>query len=486
MKNKYVLKVFLSLLIGLFLSGCEKDPIALTNAIDLKGSPEVYESLNEDATLEIPFSITLEKGVKRAFYKVVTSVANSYKIIVGPEIEIPVTDGKTLDTVLSIQVVANLKSIVIAVIDNDNVLTPRTIMVDEVKKAPLLSFKNGIKHQKTVMVGTPFNVEGNVSSENELTRMSYITVANNQQGNTVAIGLGDKKNVDFSVDVPVPDGLEYVIFEAENEFGGIARDTFTVSNVVTEDFIKILMHLGITELDPFFAELPNKIIGNIDSWTNITSFEYSIVKDGTEGSRQSISLSGNPGNDYDFSFDITGQQGMQQIILYAENEGGKTATVVLNIPKVSKITDVTLTKIKKTKWKIIDFDSEHPPYLVKNVIDDDLSSFWHTPYNDATKVHPHWFIVDMGEEVSIGVIEVFRRLNSTNGPSLIQLLYSQNGTDWNDFGTFPMNRDINEGQRYYCATVPVFPTARYIKFVALESPNYFTMVGELSVYFPEY
>ncbi len=487
MKKRYMLRFLLSMMVGVFFFSCEKETIQIESTIDLKGSSETYEMLNEDAILEIPFSITLEKGVKRAFYKVVTSVANSYKISVGPEIEIPVTNGKMLDAVLSIPVVANLKSIVIAVIDNEDIITTRTIMVDEVKKAPVLSFKDGIKHQKTVMVGTPFKIEGNVSSENELTRMSYTTVANNLKGNPVAIGLGDKKNVNFSVDVSVPDGLEYVIFEAENEFGGIDRDTFTVANVVTEDFINILMHLGITELDPFFAGLSNKIIGNIDFWTTITSFEYSIVKDGTEGSRQSTPLGENPGNDYNFSFDIDGELGMQQIILYAENEGGKAASVVLNIPKVSEITDITLKKIRKTKWIITDFDLQvNGRFPVTHVIDDNLTTFWHTPYDNTSLVHPHWFIVDMGQEVTIGAIEVFRRQDSTNGPSLIQFLYSKNGTDWNDFGTFPMNRDTDEGQLYYSATVPVFPTARYVKFVALESPNYFTMLGELNVYYPEY
>lgn len=485
MKKIFIISFLFTLIVVIF-SSCEQEKIEEQQPIELKGGSEVFDFLNENSILEIPFSVNLDNGIKRAYYKVVKSIPDSYKIKVGPEIEIPVTNGNKLDEIISLVITEDLKGIVIVVVDKNDVISTRMVEVLEVKKAPIISFKSDIKHKRTLMVGTIFNIEGKVSSENEITRFNYITVSKQGKENLTAINLGDKRNIDFSVEIKVPNGLEYIIFEAENEFGGIHTDTFTVSNVVTEDFVSILMPQGITELDPFFDSLPNTVMGTIESWTDISSIEYSIVKDGVESYKQGLSIGENPGNYYNFSFDIEGQLGMQQVKIYTSNKGGKTALVTLNIPKVSNISDIKLIKNSKTKWKIVDFDSQHSPYVVTNVIDNNLSTFWHTPYNDDSIKHPHWFILDMGQEVSVGAIELFRRQGSPNGPSSIRLLYSQNGNDWNEFGMYSMKRDIDEGQLFYSTNIPVFPKTRYIKFEALESPNYFTMISEINVYSPEY
>ncbi len=485
MKHTYLTKVLLSVFLALFLFACEDD-VNEEYDIDLKGTPEVYESVNEKGNLEIPVQITCEAGLKKAFYKTVDKVIGYGKPVVSVEKNIPVS-GTTLDTVLEIPVTMNLYQIVIAVYDNNDVVYLRTVKVEEVKKAPELTFKNGIRFKKTVMVGVPFKVEGNVSSENELKQISYTTVVNNQKGNPVAINPGDKKNVNFSVDIPVANGLQFVLFEAENEFGGIARDTFSVANVITEDFITVTIDLGITELKPFIANEKNMVMGNVTSWSDIKSLKYSIVRDGIEGAQQIVSLGDNPGNDYNFNFKILGEQGMEKVNLYAENNQGKKTTVVLPIPRVYERSEIKEVKVNKSLWNILSYDSQHNPYVVTNVIDDVLSTFWHTPYNNNSYVFPHWFIVDMGEDVTIATIEVFRRQGSTAGPTKIQLLYSQNGTKWSDFGVFPMKNNTDSGQKFYSSSsFPVFPTARYVKFVALEGPNYYTMIGELSVYYPEY
>ncbi len=144
---------------------------------------------------------------------------------------------------------------------------------------------------------------------------------------------------------------------------------------------------------------------------------------------------------------------------------------------------ITDEKVNKAGWKIIGVDSESTPdgLFASNVIDDDLSTFWFTKWMEDATTHPHWFILDMGKEVPISCIEVFRRQNSNIGQTKHQFLTSTNGTDWSDYGTFAMAA-INSGQKFRNSGIP---TARYIKYVTLEGPSSFATLAEINVYTPK-
>ena len=143
-------------------------------------------------------------------------------------------------------------------------------------------------------------------------------------------------------------------------------------------------------------------------------------------------------------------------------------------------------KVNKTEWKIAGFSTEEPAEgapngLVTAAIDDKLNTFWHTQWDGGNPGYPHWFIVDMGKEVTISSIEVFRRQGNDGGQTKHQFFYSNNGTDWIDFGTFPMDASVNSGQKFRSTTTP---TARFIKYVALEGSNFYAFLAELNVYTP--
>ena len=143
-------------------------------------------------------------------------------------------------------------------------------------------------------------------------------------------------------------------------------------------------------------------------------------------------------------------------------------------------------KVSKTDWKITGFDTEEPAEGAPNglataAIDDNLNTYWHSQWSGANPPYPHWFSIDMGKEVTISCIEVFRRQGNNGGQTKHQFLYSDNGTDWTDFGTFPMDVNTDSGQKFRSATNP---TARYIKYVALEGPNFYAFLAELNVYTP--
>lgn len=334
MNNISFLKILLSIFVGILLIACEKDDLDTGYAIDLKGTPDVYESVNEKGQLEIPIKITCEKGLKRAFYKIVTKAVDSEKLTIGSEINIPVS-GNTLDTTLVIPITMTLNSVVIAVFDNDDIINLRTVKVESVKESPVLTFKGGIKVRKTVAIGIPFNINGNVVSEHELKLISFETVNNGQKGTPVSLALGDKKNVDFTASVPVAAGLQYVLLKAENIYGGIAVDTFKVTNVVSGDFISLTMEQNLTELNYFFDQEDNELKGNIASGSDIKTLKYAVTKNGTEGALQTVNIGSDAGNDYNFSFKVKGEQGIQGIRLVAENNGAKTVTVNLTIPAIA-------------------------------------------------------------------------------------------------------------------------------------------------------
>ncbi len=319
--------------VGILLFACQEDTIEMNYAIDLKGTPEVYESLNENANLEIPIAITSEKGLKKAYYKIVTNQENTYKPKIGPEINIPVS-GNSLDTVLSIPVTMDLNSVVIAVYDTDDIINLRTIKVEGVNKSPVITFKNDIDFRKTAAVGINFKINGNVTSENELKQISFTPVNNGNESTSVVLDLGNKSNVEFVADVPVEAGLDYVLLRAENTLGGISIDTFKVLNVVSDDFINLNINGNLTELNHFLIDEKNTISGVINSGSDIKSLKYIITKNDTEGVAQPVT-SGVEDNELEFNIDITGEAGMQSVKLIAENNGGKTMTLNLPIPEAS-------------------------------------------------------------------------------------------------------------------------------------------------------
>jgi hypothetical protein len=143
-------------------------------------------------------------------------------------------------------------------------------------------------------------------------------------------------------------------------------------------------------------------------------------------------------------------------------------------------------KVSKTGWKITGFDSQEPKEGAPNgfataAIDDNLNTYWHTQWSGGTPGYPHWFSIDMGKDVPISSIEVFRRQGNGNGQTRHQFLYSSNGTDWTDFGTFPMDPTTNNGQKFRST---INPTARYIKYIALQGPKTYAFLAELNVYSP--
>jgi hypothetical protein len=127
------------------------------------------------------------------------------------------------------------------------------------------------------------------------------------------------------------------------------------------------------------------------------------------------------------------------------------------------------------------------------IFDDNVTTFWHARWSSPATDYPHWYIIDLGAEVTISRIEMTKR----QGNSAVQkgqTFYTcseagitnqddpERGYAWENQGSYPFVPTDNNAQSYRLVNNP---KARYIKvYFGLEmkgSGNY-AMVGEMSVY----
>ena len=145
-------------------------------------------------------------------------------------------------------------------------------------------------------------------------------------------------------------------------------------------------------------------------------------------------------------------------------------------------------KFDKTIWTVVDFSSEEPaesnwsPYpsgYVIAVIDDNIGTFWHTAWANSQPGYPHWFIIDMHANVNVQKFTCVRRQGDGRGHTKVQFFISMDGTNWTDLGEFPFDSGTDNPQDF---VVNAGTSARYFKFVAVEGPNFFTNMAEISAY----
>lgn len=106
---------------------------------------------------------------------------------------------------------------------------------------------------------------------------------------------------------------------------------------------------------------------------------------------------------------------------------------------------------------------------VVSMIDGSLNTYWHASWKEATN-YPHWFILDMGKEVTIASVELTRRQGDSRGQKgqRIYTCTEVGATDpgnpdcwqWIDHGNFTFNPNIDTPQSCGLSTTP---RARYIK-----------------------
>lgn len=129
---------------------------------------------------------------------------------------------------------------------------------------------------------------------------------------------------------------------------------------------------------------------------------------------------------------------------------------------------------------------------VAAIIDESLSTYWHARYSSPASSYPHWFIIDLGEEVTIAQVGMARRSGDARGQKGYQVFTCiEDGaadptdpTTWNwvDQGDIVFDSGTNGIQ---IQTLSKFPMARYVKVYMDEKykgDNDYAMVADFSVY----
>ncbi|MGQ1788174.1 BT_3987 domain-containing protein [Saccharicrinis sp. GN24d3] len=129
--------------------------------------------------------------------------------------------------------------------------------------------------------------------------------------------------------------------------------------------------------------------------------------------------------------------------------------------------------LDRSDWEVIDFDSEEAVAegglangLAKHIIDDDLSTYWHSAWYGAPAEEaalPYHITVDMKEEVTVTQIDLVRRIN--NADNIAGEFYtSTDNVNWTKIGTYTMAL-TNDPQPFSVTK----SKARYLKYVMTES-----------------
>lgn len=342
---KKFINLFIVVLLSFIVGACDHDVDCVSYSIDFKDVPDQYECLEENGVLEIPLYIDSEVNIKSAYYKIGIKDSEG-KVAIGNKVDIEVANGTgNTPVVAKIPIVKNLSHVFLVVFDDNNQLYKRTVTVTEVRNAPVVKFKNGVDTKKTVCVGIPFKINGEVESEYELAAAWAIPVVNGVEQEKVQGGLSSNN---FEISIPVKTGLESVLVKVANVHGGVATKEFWIQNVVEEDFMDITFTGDLTELTRMTIGKEKTVEGLLASGSDIISAKYALKKNGKLGDYKELSLTENEGNEAKFSFQIKAEEGIEAVELIASNQSNVVVSEerrvkVFSVSKISVLNDVVMS-----------------------------------------------------------------------------------------------------------------------------------------------
>jgi hypothetical protein len=90
----------------------------------------------------------------------------------------------------------------------------------------------------------------------------------------------------------------------------------------------------------------------------------------------------------------------------------------------------------QTNWEVIQVSDANADYPETNIIDDNLSSFWHSEYSPMSPF-PHWVVIDMKSQKNITQIDTYRRNNNRDSKTIRYFVSDDpdpNATTWVQIG----------------------------------------------------
>lgn len=152
-----------------------------------------------------------------------------------------------------------------------------------------------------------------------------------------------------------------------------------------------------------------------------------------------------------------------------------------------KVTPIMVNRLSREGWSFPGYDeSANNPTIgyssqeaggegatpngrVVAMLDGNLNTFWHASWKTVYK-YPHWFIVDMGKDVTVYSVDIAKRQGNDKGQRghYIYTCPDSKASDkgnpdswaWEEHGEFPFDHTNNASQ---ISRLSANPTARYIK-----------------------
>ncbi len=132
---------------------------------------------------------------------------------------------------------------------------------------------------------------------------------------------------------------------------------------------------------------------------------------------------------------------------------------------------------------VIEYDSQVPGHEAELIIDDDPSTFWHTPWEEGEYEYPHEIVIDLGERKTLSGFELIPRQDGNlNGLISVVYLYLSNDGEW--WGGPVITAKFLLTSDPQILRLPRPRSARYIKMEALEgfSEQEFASLAELRLF----
>ena len=152
------------------------------------------------------------------------------------------------------------------------------------------------------------------------------------------------------------------------------------------------------------------------------------------------------------------------------------------IEKHVEVLAILSERMPRTEWKVPGYDATDYGTIgyssqdftygnnMLNLFDGNTATIWHTDWATLNPDYPHWFIVDLDEEVIITHVSLIGRIGWDTEASGFELftcteagaqdLSNPDTWEWESQGEFTFDISSDEEQKYAMRN---FPTTRYIK-----------------------
>ena len=162
--------------------------------------------------------------------------------------------------------------------------------------------------------------------------------------------------------------------------------------------------------------------------------------------------------EYELRLGFLHENGSRSIIRFAYNFEN-------NVPKLDHIQIYELQS--KIGWQVVEFSTQetvNEDGRALLILDNNINTFWHTPYGSILPNHPHHFVVDFGSSKTYKGVSFTNRSNLTGAMKDIKIFISDDNTKWTLVKSTQLPKtsrnDINLGNNI---------TSKYIKIETVNS-----------------